>query len=341
MASRRKRICLIVAVIIVAIAVVVGLFARSYVLKPYGGDDSVRLYVPSGTDGESLLDSLCERLGDEFAETVYRLWKLQGGDMSVAHGSYVVSPGMTVLSVSRNIRYGRQTPVKVTFNNLRTVDDLAGRLSAKMEWGSDEFIAACDSVLPGKGFKKEQYAAAFLPDTYEFYWTTPAVKVVKRLSDLRDAYWTKERRERAAGMGLTPVGVATLASIVEEETAKADERGKVARLYLNRISRGMLLQADPTVKFALGDFGLRRLRHGHLSVDSPYNTYLYKGLPPGPIRIVERRTLDAVLDAPVHDYLYMCAKSDFSGYHDFASDFASHKENARRYQRELDRRGIR
>lgn len=218
---------------------------------------------------------------------------------------------------------------------------LAERIASKMEWGADDFIAACDSVLPAKGFRKAQYTAAFLPDTYEFFWTTDAVDVVRRLSDVRDAFWNDERRAKAASMGLNPVGVATLASIVEEETAKADERPKVARLYLNRLDRGMLLQADPTVKFALGNFGLRRIYNSHLAVDSPYNTYKYKGLPPGPIRVAERATLEAVLDAPKHNYIYMCAKEDFSGYHNFAADITAHNSNAARYHRALSARNIR
>ncbi|MDE5595777.1 MAG: endolytic transglycosylase MltG, partial [Muribaculaceae bacterium] len=165
--------------------------------------------------------------------------------------------------------------------------------------------------------------------------------LVKRLSDIRDKFWNEERRAKAASMGINPVGIATVASIVEEETAKKDERPKVARLYLNRLKRGMLLQADPTVKFAIGDFGLRRIYNTHLTVDSPYNTYKYKGLPPGPIRIPERSTLEAVLDAPAHNYIYMCAKEDFSGYHNFATDIAEHNRNAARYHRALSQRNIR
>lgn len=301
--------------------------------------EKIRLYIPAGATNEDVRDSLTTRLGD-FGETVYTLWHARKSSPSKAHGSYVVESGATALDVSRILRSGRQTPVKVAFNNIRTLDALAERVAARMEWDANAFLGACDSILPAKGFKETEYLAAFLPDTYEFYWTTPAKDVVKKLSDIRDRYWSDDRRARAAIMGLSPVKVATLASIVEEETAKADEQGKVARLYLNRLNKGMLLQADPTVKYAVGDFGLRRILNRHLSVDSPYNTYKYEGLPPGPIRMPEKRTLEAVLNAPEHNYLYMCAKEDFSGYHNFAADYATHLNNARRYQQELNRRGI-
>lgn len=160
------------------------------------------------------------------------------------------------------------------------------------------------------------------------------------MTQYRDRFWTDDRREKARKLGLTPVEVATLASIVEEESAKPDEYPAIARLYMNRLKKGMLLQADPTVKYATGNFALRRITGEHLRTPSPYNTYLHPGLPPGPLRTPSKSTIDRVLSAPAHTYLYMCAKEDFSGYHNFASDYATHTANARRYQKELNRRGI-
>lgn len=179
-----------------------------------------------------------------------------------------------------------------------------------------------------------------MPDTYEVYWTADPRKTIQKILKNNDAFWTEERRAKAQALGLTPDQVGVIASIAEEETAKADELGKVARLYINRLERGMKLQADPTVKFAVGDFSIKRIGGKMLDTDSPYNTYRYAGLPPGPIRIPARRTLQAVLDAPVHDYIYMCAKSDFSGYHDFTSDYSIHKRNAAAFRKALDARGI-
>lgn len=325
------------AAFILAIAVM----GFCYMMRKNPADDDVRIFIPENAADAAVCDSLSSRLGDSFGKAVYRLWKLQGGTSAIAHGSYVVQRGERAMTVSRRISQGRQTPMRVTFNNIRRLEDLASHISGRMEFDADEFLAACDSVLPVNGFKRvEQYPAAFVPDTYEFYWTDSATRVVERLLAVRNRFWTQERRERASSLGLSPVDVATLASVVEEESSKADEYGKIARLYLNRLHKGIRLQADPTVKFSVGDFSLKRIRGEHLSVESEYNTYRIDGLPPGPIRIPERSTIDAVLNAPSHAYIYMCAKEDFSGYHNFATDYASHRVNARRYQSALNEKGI-
>lgn len=213
-------------------------------------------------------------------------------------------------------------------------------MSHVLECDSVQFLAAADSILSASGLTKEEQASAFIPDTYQFYWTDSPARVVNKLFAERSSFWNDGRVAKAKALGLTPEQVHTLASIVEEETNKADEQGTVARLYLNRIKRGMPLQADPTVKFAVGDFSLKRIVGEHLKIDSPYNTYRNTGLPPGPIRIAERGTLQRVLDAPENNYIYMCAKSDFSGYHDFTADYNRHRINAARYHRALSARGL-
>ena len=209
-----------------------------------------------------------------------------------------------------------------------------------MAFTDKNFMEACDTILIKNGYRKEQFPAVFIPDSYEFYWTAGADKVVKTFLSHHDSFWTETRRSQAAQLGLTPADVAVIASIVEEESAKKQEHPIIARLYINRLHKGMPLQADPTVKFAVGDFSLRRIGSKELQKKSPYNTYLNKGLPPGPIRIPEKTTIEAVLTCPKHNYLYMCAKEDFSGYHNFAADYDTHLANARRYQAELNRRGI-
>jgi UPF0755 protein len=180
----------------------------------------------------------------------------------------------------------------------------------------------------------------FIPNTYEVYWNTPAEKLIERMKREYDVFWNNDRRRKAENIRLTPIEVSILASIVEEETAAPDEYPIVAGLYLNRLYKGMMLQADPTVKFAVGDFSLRRILNRHLEVDSPYNTYMYAGLPPGPIRIPSPKSIDAVLNHTVHNYLYMCAKEDFSGRHNFAVTLKEHNKNAEKYRAELNRRGI-
>jgi len=286
---------------------------------------------------------------------VYIIWKLFGGNSDVSQGAYKVSGGQSALNISKRIARGRR------FNGTRTMKQLSERIASQLQCTPDEFQRACDEVLPDSGFSRPNFPAAFIPDSYEFYWSASPANVVRRLLDYRNRFWSKERRAKAASLGLTTSQVATIASIVEEETAKADEKPKVAtvasiieeetakrderpmvaRLYLNRLKKGIKLQADPTVKFATGDFTLRRITGKHLAIESPYNTYKVNGLPPGPIRIPAAATIDAVLNAPKHDYIYMCAKENFSGYHNFASDYATHMANARRYQAELNRRGIR
>lgn len=327
-----------VAIFVVIAAACASLWCFSVPFARYDGSDA-RINFPSGSSAEAITDSLRAHLG-AYGEKVATLWHLADGSPETAHGSYVVKHGTRALDASRMIKNGRQTPVRVVFNNARTMDDLAAKISRYLEFSDADFIAACDSTLPGMGYDKDNFEAAFVPDTYEFYWTAEPEYVVSRLVGFRDRFWNDSRTAKAAALGLTAQQVATLASIAEEETAKADELPKVARLYLNRLDRGMPLQADPTVKYAVGDFSLRRILAKHLAVGSPYNTYKNTGLPPGPIRVASQQAIDAVLDAPVHDYIFMCAKEDFSGYHNFATNLAAHQANARKYQAELNRRGI-
>ena len=299
-----------------------------------------RVYIPAGASEADVRDNLTSVLGT-FGGKVYRLWSLQGGTPERSHGSYEVHNGESAIKVARRIAHGNQSPLRLTFNNLRTFGELSALLGGRLEADSASFAACADTLFAAQGFSAPELAAAVLPDTYEYYWTASPERVFAAMTRTREAFWDSTRTAKAAALGLTPAQVATLASIVEEETAKADERPKVARLYLNRLNRNMLLQADPTVKFAVGDFSLRRINASHLAVQSPYNTYINPGLPPGPIRIVERATLDAVLNAPEHGYIYMCAKPDFSGYHDFAETYDRHRINAARYHRALAARGIR
>ena len=321
------------------IAVTVWGYRKAF--NTYDRSEPAGVYIPEGVSSDSIRVVLCDVLGDSFGGDIYSIFDMRGGSPQKAWGYYEVKAGDRAWSVANRLRTGTQTPRRVTFNNIRTMKDLALRVADRFVWDADDFLAAADSVLPTFGFSDQrQFPAAFVPDTYEFYYTTPAADVVRRLAEYRNRFWNDERREKASALGLSPAEIATVASIVEEETAKKDERGMVARLYLNRLSKGMRLQADPTVKFAAGDFSLRRIGGDLLRLNSPYNTYVVAGLPPGPIRIPEKSTIDAVLNAPRHNYLYMCAKSDFSGYHDFAVDYDTHLSNAAVYQAELDRRGI-
>lgn len=338
--SRKARNILCVAAVALALTAAGLVLGWHYVNAPYGGTEPVWVYIPAGSGRAAVADSVKAATDAGFAGKVISV--LYGIDADAApHGAFKIAPGDRVRAVARRLQHNRQTPVRVTFNNVRTLDALAASIADQLELDANDFLTAADSILPAAGFKKrEEYPAAFIPDTYEFYWTSTPGATVGRLLDYRNRFWDDNRRARAAELGLNPVKVATLASIVEEESNAADERPTIARLYLNRLRIGMPLQADPTVKFAVGDFTLRRIRAAHLAVNSPYNTYRHRGLPPGPIRIADQRALDAVLSAPVHNYLYMCAKEDFSGRHNFATDLATHNRNAARYRAALNRRNI-
>ena len=230
----------------------------------------------------------------------------------------------------------------VTFNNVRTREELAGKLAKQLQSDSLSFLTAFknDSNAIRNGFKPETLPALFIPNTYSFYWTTTPAVFLTRMKREYDAFWNEARKLKAKALGLTTDQVATLASIVQEESNKNDEKPVIAGVYLNRLHKNWPLQADPTIRFALGDFTIRRILTAQLAVDSPYNTYKNAGLPPGPINFPEISSLEAVLNACVHDFFYFCAKEDFSGYHNFAKTLSEHNQNARKYQEALNKMKI-
>lgn len=303
------------------------------------------VYIYIGKD-KSFTD-LCRQLQDSADCSRIGSFKQLAGMLkyqaNIRTGRYAVSPGMSNLQLLNDLRRGHQVATRLTFNNIRFKEDLAERLDEQLMLDKDELLsllndsAYCDSL----GFTTETITSLFIPNTYEVYWNIPADKLMQRMKREYIAFWTDVRLEKAKAIGLTPAEVATLASIVEEETAASDEYPIVAGLYLNRLHRGIPLQADPTVKFAVGDFTLQRILFEHLEVDSPYNTYKHAGLPPGPLRIPTIKGMDSVLNYMKHNYLYMCAKEDFSGRHNFAATLAEHNRNANRYRAELNRRKIR
>ncbi|MBO7137089.1 MAG: endolytic transglycosylase MltG [Bacteroidaceae bacterium] len=257
-------------------------------------------------------------------------------------GRYHVLPGMTCLQLYRLLRNGTQEPMNFVVPTSRTMDKLAVTLSQSLMVDSAEIATALtdSTYLATRGYTTATIPALFIPNTYEVYWDISVDKLIERMERENNRFWTAERKAKADACGLTHEQVATLASIVDEETANDAEKPMIAGLYLNRLRIGMPLQADPTVKFAVGDFSLRRILGKHLKTVSPYNTYLIEGLPPGPIRIASIAGLDAVLNHAEHNYLYMCAKEDFSGTHNFATTLSEHYRNARAYIKALNARGI-
>ena len=262
-------------------------------------------------------------------------------DMGRISGAFLLKQGMPVLQAVRVVALNMQTPVRLTFIGQRTVPEVAGRMALCVMADSMQILNAIYSpeFLAECGTDSANVGSFLLPDTYEVYWNISPQKLTQRMLAEYHKFWNGERLAKASALNLSPRDISIVCSIAEEETADRQERGVVARLYWNRLQRGMLLQADPTVKYAVGDFTLRRILNSHLEVESPYNTYRVAGLPPGPIRVVEKRTIDAMLNSKPHPYIYMCAKEDFSGLHNFATTLAEHNRNAARYHNALSALG--
>ena len=257
-------------------------------------------------------------------------------------GRYAVKPDESVLTVMRKMKNGQQEALKLTIPESRTMRKLAGVLSQKLMLDSTQIAAALidNPYCQRWGYDTATIAALFVPNTYEVYWNTTLDHLMERMVKEHDAFWNEDRRQKAEAAGLTPNEVATLASIIDEETANNAEKPMIAGMYLNRLHQNMPLQADPTVKFALQKFELRRIYHDMLFIDSPYNTYRNIGLPPGPIKVASIKGMEAVLNYVKHDFLYMCAKEDFSGTHNFAVTYSEHLRNAARYAKALNERGV-
>ncbi len=298
------------------------------------------LYVSSKASYGALTDSLMPRIRHHAAFRSYA--RRLDLEKSFKPGHYVLKPGMSVIEVARMLKLGLQTPVRVTINNVRIPAQLAQKLSRQLDADSTAFMQALTSksLAEEVGFDSVTLFSMFIPDTYEFYWTVSPEELVRRMKREYDRFWTEERDAKRKRSGLSRLEVMTLASIVYEETRKSDEMPRIAGVYVNRLRRGIPLQADPTVKYAMQDFALRRILYRHLKYPSPYNTYINKGLPPSPICMPGKNAIEAVLDFEEHDYIFFCARPTFDGYHNFARTLREHNANARAYSAELNRRKI-
>ncbi|MDX1903010.1 MAG: endolytic transglycosylase MltG [Thermonemataceae bacterium] len=299
------------------------------------------LYIPKGTDFKGLVAILKkEDMANNIVSFAF-LAKTMNYQENVKAGAYLIEPNMTNLEVIRKLRAGNQTPLKFTFNYLRTKKDLAERIAKQLPIPANDWLSLLNNPDVAKKYQLDTntITTLFLPDTYEVYWTNTPEEILDKMYKAYQKFWTKERLDKAAQYNLTPTQVIILASIVQAETAKNDEKQRVAGVYLNRLAKNDLLQADPTVIFAWQDFSIKRVLSKHLKIDSPYNTYKYVGLPPGAINIPEKSSIEAVLNAEKHNFYYFCAKEDFSGYHNFAENLAQHNQNARLYQQALAKKG--
>ena len=321
------------------IAGVAAYYALTPVLK---GDEVQYLYIDDDDTQDSVLCKLRPTAHTAGLTGLSTLLRHGNYASRVRTGRYAVNPGEGAVTLYKRLRNGHQSSIRLTVPEARTVERLAALLSRKLMVDSAAIAQALTSEERCRqlGYDTCSVTAMFVPDTYDVYWNMSVDGLLQRMQREHDRFWQGDREQKAACLQMTPVEVCTLASIIDEETANTAEKPMIAGMYLNRLRTGMPLQADPTIKFALKQFELRRIWQKLLTIDSPYNTYRNTGLPPGPIKVASIRGIDAVLNAVEHDYLYMCAKEDFSGTHNFARTYKEHLQNAARYTKALNERGI-
>jgi UPF0755 protein len=328
--------------VIFYIILIIGLVFAFCVWKVFGpainNPDNKFLYIRTGSSYQQVKDSLIKNklLGGSF--WFDKIAKYADYPHKVKAGKYKVTDGMSIYHLIKMLRSGKQVPVNLVITKLRTKEDLAKKIAANFETDSITAINFLNNEDALRQFDVDTNTVMtdVIPNTYIYQWNTPVKNIFIKLDKEEKKFWNEERLEKARRLQLTPKQIYILASIVEEETNKTEDKGKIASVYINRLRKGMKLAADPTVKFAMKDFGLKRIYHKHLEFASPYNTYMNVGLPPGPICTPSIKTIDAVLDSPDTDYLFFVARSDFSGYSDFASTYQQHKVFAKAYQQALD-----
>ena len=338
----KKRIYII---LIVCLVLMLGT-ATNFSLKLFRSNtnkqfDQGYLYIPTGSN----LDDVVAIIKAQQILNNTESFKWVASKMNfknIKPGKYKITKGLSNIELVRLLRSGKQEPIKLTFQNIRLKTDFAGYIGKNFEIDSSAFLSMLDSIdlVRQYGFDEETIFCMFIPNTYELYWNTSKEKFFERMQKEYVKFWHTERLAQAKAIGLSPVQVSILAPIVDQEALLNREMVRIAGVYMNRLNRGIKLEADPTVIFANGDFTVKRVLYKLLQKDSPYNTYKYIGLPPGPICMPSVAAIDAVLHFEKHNYIYFCAKEDFSGLHNFASNVTEHQMNARKFQQALNNRGI-
>lgn len=316
-----------------------------------------QIYTPNFLKGQKTSEFLQIPTGSKFDDVVQLLNKndllidertfrwaahQMNYDTNIKSGRYLIKKGMNNKEVITLLRSGRQTPVQVIFNNIRTKNQLAQKISEQIEASEQSILNLLNDIDYTKklGYTPDNILSMFIPNTYEYYWNTSADKFIQRMNKQNHLFWSAEKLQKSKSIGLSPIQISVIASIVQLESNKADEKPIIAGVYINRYKKDWKLEADPTLVYALGDFTVNRVLNVYKEIDSPYNTYMYKGLPPGPICLPTINSLNAVLNYVKHNYMYFCAREDFSGYHSFAATYDKHLENARKFRKALDLRGI-
>ena len=339
----KKRSNLISFVLLSVLAFVSAAFFYVLFLRPstsFNAEEAT-LYIPTKKANKSFVKQLVRKHLKPVGYTTFMaLSEWSGYWAAIKPGRYVIEKNASIFTIFRNLKGGRQTPVELTINKFRTKRELAKYVGGKLECSEADiyrFISNDDSIQPF-GVKQETLMTLIIPNTYEIYWNSSPSDFMKRMTKESNSFWNDSRIDNAKLLGLSKEEVITIASIVEEETNNNKEKPTMASVYINRLNKGMPLGADPTIKYAVGDFSIKRVTFKHISstASSPYNTYRNKGLPPGPICTPSISSIDAVLNAEKTDFLFFCANADFSGSHSFASTEDEHFENARKYRRALD-----
>lgn len=342
MRKKTKYIISIISILFIIGVIASGLIYYLFLYPQFHPTTKVHVYI----DRDDNIDSVYNKVYSIGKANQFIGFKWMAGyrhyDKNIHTGRYAISPNENVYHVFSRLYRGYQEPTNLIIGSVRTIDRLAKNVGNQLMIDSIDIsnLVNDPSILQEYQLTPKTLPTLFIPNTYQVYWNISAREFLNRMLKENNRFWTDERKEKAKTLGLTPVEVSTLASIVEEETNNKGEKPIVAGLYINRLKKGMPLQADPTVKFAWQDFELRRITNKHLTINSPYNTYINTGLPPGPIRIPSPEGIDAVLNYSKHNYLYMCAKEDFSGTHNFATTLSEHNRNARKYWDALNKRKI-
>ena len=344
MTDRKKckttKIIISIVVICLIIGAISGFTAYSLFLKPINSELTAKsIYIDSDDTIDSLYFKIEEQIKSPTPKGFKLISKYKQLEKQIRTGHYQIDSTDNSYTLFIKFSRGHQKPVKLIINNIRTLEQLASQVDDQLMIDSLSLINHLHNQdnITTLGYTKETLPALFIPNTYEVYWNMSVTDFIQRMEREHNLFWNEERTKKADLIGFTPIEIATIASIVEEETNAKSEQPTVAGLYINRLKRGMLLQADPTIKFAHQDFTMKRILNKDLEIDSPYNTYKNTGLPPGPIRFASINGLNSVLNYEEHNYLYMCAKEDFSGLHNFATNLSEHMRNARKYWQALNR----
>lgn len=337
--KNRKPIYAALLAAVCCIAVVVLAIAPKWLGR---SPETATIYIPNNSRADAVRDSLSKYTSPEYADKVMKFSRLYKTDFSKCPGIYYIPKGFQAFRTAKRIGRKEQLPVNIKINGFRNIDDLADRIAAKFQFTQEDFSNYLNDTdrLSETGHTQNNARAIFFDANYDFYWTDSEKTIIDRFEKQYQDFWTPERRNKARELGLTPDEITIIASITDEESNRADEKGRIGRLYINRLHKGMRLQADPTVRFALNDYTIKRVLNKHLTVNSPYNTYRIAGLPPGPIRTTSKATIDSILQSRPSDDLYMCAREDLSGTHVFSPTFEQHRSAAEKYRSKLNEIGL-